>query len=510
MSPHAYAHAVETVHLVETHISWILLTGEFAYKIKRPVTFPFVDLRSVERRAFLCKEEVRLNRRFAAEIYIGVCNITSDEHGARFDGKGRVVEHAVKMVQFERREQLDALLAAQQIAPGELETFGDELAGIHSNLPSADPAHEWGRPVSVRETIVRNLDECTQASRGFGGADLLAALRQPLEKRLDSAIDWMSERRAAGKVRECHGDLHCSNIVRLQSRLRAFDCLEFDPALRWIDVADEVAFLLADLDSFHRPAHVHAFLSGYLARSGDYSACRFLHLYAAHRSLVRAKVTALAPAVSGDPTGMSVARERYDIHLACARAYLSPKEPVLILMSGLSGSGKTSLAKALARPFGAVHIRSDIERKRLAGLSASDRSGSGVGQDLYSSEMNQRLQQHLLRSAESTLAGGYTTIVDATFSRRGDRRQFADLAKDLGVAACVVHCHAPLDVLRSRIEERARRSDDPSEADLAVLEWQQKHYEPLEAGEPLQVFEADTNNSLAGMRLKGEIGDWRA
>jgi len=170
MSPHAYAHAVETVHLVETHISWILLTGEFAYKIKRPVTFPFVDLRSVERRAFLCKEEVRLNRRFAAEIYIGVCNITSDENGARFDGKGRVVEHAVKMVQFERREQLDALLAAQQIAPGELETFGDELAGIHSNLPSADPAHEWGRPVSVRETIVRNLDECTQAS------EVLAAL----------------------------------------------------------------------------------------------------------------------------------------------------------------------------------------------------------------------------------------------------------------------------------------------------------------------------------------------
>jgi hypothetical protein len=187
MSPHAYAHAVETVQLVETHISWILLTGEFAYKIKRPVAFPFVDLRSAERRAFLCKEEVRLNRRFAAEIYIGVCNITSDENGARFDGKGRVVEHAVKMVQFERREQLDALLAAQQIAPGELETFGDELAGIHASLPSAEPAHEWGRPESVRATIVRNLDECTQVSRGFGGADLLEALRQPLEKMQPSA-----------------------------------------------------------------------------------------------------------------------------------------------------------------------------------------------------------------------------------------------------------------------------------------------------------------------------------
>lgn len=501
----AYPHAVRQPRLIETHISWILLTGEFAYKVKRPVTLPFVDLSSVEHREFLCHEEVRLNRRFAEDLYVGVCNITADEDGARIDGTGRVIDHAVKMRQFDRSEELDSLLISHRIQPGELEAFGAELAHIHAGLAPADPTSSWGRAPAMHTAILRNLEECIEAAGPLMDRDALRALRAPLEEQLAAAASWMTERRIAGKIRECHGDLHCSNVVRRGSHLIPFDCLEFEPAMRWIDVADEVAFLLADMQALRRPAHVQAFLSGYLNGSGDYHACRFLDLYAAHRSLVRAKVTALSLNSPEEANELRAAREACEAHLRCAQVRSAPKRAMLILMSGLSGSGKTRLAKHLAIPFAAVHIRSDVERKRLAGLAPTDRSQSAPGQGLYAPEVNARLHTHLLTAAQSTLLGGFTTIVDATFSSREERGHFGELGKRLGVSVALVHCHAPLDVLRSRIAARERAGTDPSEANLSVLDWQLRHYEPLQPQEPFAVIEAGSDEPRALLRLKSQL-----
>jgi len=508
LHPRAYPHPVQAVHLVETHISWILLTGEFAYKIRRPVRYSFVDLRSAERRKFLCHEEVRLNRRFASDLYLGVCHITSSEGEARVDGSGLVIEYATRMRQFCREEELDHLLEARRIAPAELAAFGCDLARIHATLPVAEPEQTWGRPTALRALIMDNVDDCEQAARVFDRGAEVRGLRTILGGRLEAAEYWMSERFAAGRVRECHGDLHTRNIVRRGSRLLAFDCMEFEPAFRWIDVADEVAFLLADLDSRRQSLHAQAFLAGYLAHTGDYQACRLLKLYEAHRSLVRAKVTALtamtaAAGVSGDTT---VLRQQYDDYLDCARRALSPRRPILILMYGLSGSGKSWVAERLAPVLGAVRLSSDIERTRLAGIAPSAHSESGLGQGLYSKEATVRVYQHLARCAGHTLAGGYTTIVDATFHRRDDRAQFHDLSVQLGVTVCVVQCEAPPEVLRVRINARRQRGDDPSEADLSVLHWQEVHREPIQSDESLVVFEALTNRSDVIDTLTHQIG----
>jgi len=505
LNPRAYPHPVQAVQLVETHISWVLLTGQFAYKIKRPVALPFVDLRSLEHREYLCHEEVRLNRRFAPELYLGVCKITAAEHGATLDGSGPAIEHAVKMLQFARGGELDVLLESHGIAPSALGEFGRELARLHSSLPNAPPDTAWGQPEWVHGAILRNLDESIEAASGFADVGKLHALRELLGHRLRAAARWMAERHADGKVRECHGDLHCSNVVRRQSRLLPFDCLEFEPSFRWIDVADEIAFPLSDLDSRNRPAHSQAFLNGYLEEGGDYHACRFLDLYKTHRSLVRAKVAALNVAGSADRQVINRAHERYDTHIRCAYASVTDKRPLLILMSGLSGSGKTWLARRIAVPFNAVHLRSDIERKRLAGLSACERSGSSVGSGLYSSEVSARLHRHLLDCAESALVGGYTTIVDAAFGRRADRGRFAELGRHLRITTCLIHCHAPVEVLRSRIEGRARQGGDPSEADLAVLEWQRSHHESLQADESLDVFQAASDDPAVLSRVKRYI-----
>jgi uncharacterized protein len=488
--PRAYPHAVGTVELIETHVSWVLLTGEFAYKIKRPVRYAFVDMRSAAHRAFLCHEEVRLNRRFAPEIYLGVCPISAPQGEARIDGPGPAIEHAVKMRQFSREEELDRLLESGRVASAELESFGRELARVHAELPVPRPGQDWGRPESLRSLVLRNAEECARVAGPSGPAEL-APLTAALRTRLDAALALLSQRFAAGRVRECHGDLHARNVVRRAGRLLAFDCLEFDPALRWTDVADEIAFLAADLEARQRPQHAHAFLAGYLGESGDWQACALLPLFRAHRALVRAKVVALE-ALEAPVARRAELERQHAAYLDCARRALGSRPARLVLMCGLSGSGKSWLAQQLAPRLPALHLRSDIERRRLAGLEPAARTGSAVAQGLYSADMTRRVYARLEECAAAMLAGGYDAIIDASFGRREDRARLYGLAARLGAPVCLVHCRAPRAVLEARIAARQRRGSDPSEADLAVLTWQAERFEPPQPQETGTLIEIES------------------
>lgn len=492
LTPAAYPHPVDSIELVQTHISWVLLTGRFAYKIKRPVRYDFVDLRSALHRAFLCREELRLNRRFAPELYLDVCDITSDAGEAKIAGSGEVIEHAVRMVQFARADELDRLLAAGRVETSALEAFGRSLAGIHARLPAVPADAPWGRAAQVREILLENLAQCARASAPYGDPGRLDALQRTMCDRLERAMPRFELRRAAGRVRECHGDLHADNVVMQGGRLLAFDCLEFSEAFRWIDVADEIAFLRADLGVLGYPAHAHAFLGGYLAESGDYGACGVLDVYGAHRALVRAKVTALALPALSSPVERDAELGRLEAYVGAARAALEPARPVLVLMQGYSGSGKTWLARRLAPVLRAIHLRSDVERKRLAGLPELGRSDSPAGRGLYAPEASARTYEHLAGCAEQVLEGGLTAIVDATFGRREERARFRELAGRLGVRLHLVSCRAAPDVLRRRVGARLARAEDASEADLGIVQWQEAHAEPLADDEGLDVIEVDT------------------
>jgi len=488
--PRAYPHPVRAVDLIETHISWVLLTGRFAYKIKRPVHYSFVDLRSVEQRRLLCYEEVRLNRRFASGLYLGVRAIRRRHGEARVGGSGRIIEYAVRMRQFPRSQELGALLEARRIEPSELEAFGGELARLHDRLPAAHAGQRWGTPAAQIEAISDNAAECVRDAAVLGDLAALRALAASLAARAAAALPLLERRFGTGRVRECHGDLHAGNIVRCGKRLQPFDCLEFDPALRWLDVADEVSFLIADLHARQRPLDAQAFLGGYLTASGDYQACVLLPLFRAHRSLVRAKVMALrAVACGASGAALREAQRRRERYVECAQRALAPQLPTLVLMSGLSGSGKTWLAQRLAPPLQAVHLRSDIERKRFAGLPSSARTRSQVARGLYAPEMIRAVYDRLAECAADTLAGGYTTIVDATFGASADRVRFRELADRLGVSTVIVNCRAPRQVLEARIRERARRSHDPSEADARVLRWQEGHFTVPQAHEARAVLD---------------------
>lgn len=490
LSPDAYDHPAARIEVVETHISWVILTGEFAYKIKRPVQHAFVDLRSPERREFLCHEEIRLNRRFSRDLYLDVWTVNVDGGRARMRGDGKVIEHAVRMRQFDRAQELDRLLDAQAIGPAELARFGRDLANIHAALPHATVNDEWGRQDQIANTIVRNVAECKREATVFGTSAELTELAPLLRDRVEAAAPWMVERREEGRVREAHGDLHARNLLRHRERLVAFDSIDFDPGLRWIDVADEIAFLVADVQARGHASNAHAFLNAYLSASGDYHACRFLDLYRSHRALVRAKVEAIAVA-GKDSQQVERARPRHRAYIETARQALTSRKPKMILMSGVSGSGKSWLAERLATALGAIHIRSDVERRRLLGGTTTGELGAGR----YAPEHLARIYQHLAGCSEDVLSGGYDVIVDATFRDRNERTRFRELAEKLGVTLRLIYCHVDdEELLLRRIEQRVRARNDDSDADERVLSWQQEQFDPILGEEGLEIIDAETTN----------------
>lgn len=488
----AYPHPVDTIQVVETHMSWILLTGRFAYKIKRPVHFTFADFRDPVRRAALCAEELRLNRRFAPELYLSTQPIWIRNGLASLIDGDRQIETAVQMRQFDRSAELDVLVEQDAITADELADFGGTLAQIHRELPcrAADAAGEEG--AEAARGIRRNYVEClSYASPGKASA-ALHELRHALGRALRRDRPTVARRAAEGRIRECHGDLHLSNLVRIEGSVTPFDALEFEPAFRWIDVADEVAFLCADLQGYGRPDLAYAFLGGYLESSGDYGLLQTLDLHLAHRGLVRAKVMAIRAAEAEAASYKEKWLERFGDYLAVSRDALAPRSPLLLLMHGFSGSGKTWIARQLARELPAIHLRSDLERKRLAGLSELERSGSRPGSGLYSGSHNAQTYDRLVQCARAGLSGRKTVICDAAFLTRRARAAFRTLADQFGIPALMLDCRAPATELRRRVEHRQATGLDASEANAAALEWQLQHSEPLSVDEGITVMEIDT------------------
>jgi aminoglycoside phosphotransferase family enzyme/predicted kinase len=510
LRPQAYPHPVESLQVLETHMSWVILAGSFAYKIKRPVQFAFADFRDPQHRAHLCAEEIRLNRRFAPALYLDVVPVRLVDGAASFTGDGPQIEAAVRMRQFDRADELDTLVAGAGVTGDEFAKFGETLSDVHETLPARDAGASWGDAAVVAHTLRRNYAECLALAAPAGTSPALRALRAPLGALLHRRRPELAARAAAGRVRECHGDLHLSNLVRLEGGITPFDALEFEAAFRWIDVADEVAFLCADLQGYRRPDLAAAFLSGYLDRSGDFALLRVFGLYAAHRALVRAKIMAIRAAATADALQRTHWLERHADYVAVARDTLVAPPPRLLLMHGLSGSGKTWLARQLARQLPAVHLRSDLERKRLAGLAPLSDAGAAPGAGLYAAEAGERTYARLADGIRDALAGGLTVICDATFLERGRRAGFRAIADEFGAPTLLLDCHAPEAELRRRLRVRQAGRLDASDADEAVLDWQRQHAEPLQPAERIKTLRIDTSatdpvadalSQLAGARL---------
>jgi aminoglycoside phosphotransferase family enzyme/predicted kinase len=511
LSPDAYPHDVQRpVLVVETHISWVLLTGPYAYKIKKPVRLSFLDYSTLDRRRKFCEEELRLNRRHATDLYLGVSAITGTVDAPRVGGDGEAFEYAVRMHQFDRAQELDALVAADGVAVEEVEALGARIARFHQAAAHADPAGPYGQPDAVQRVTMANFAELGRLPEAARWAALTSDLAAWAGAEHERTRELLAARRHAGRVRECHGDLHCGNVVRWHGELDPFDGIEFDAALRFIDVVSDLAFLTMDLAERGQRSLRRALLQSWTQTLGDFESLRLLPYFEVYRALVRAKVAALRALQS--PTA---GRERaLDLgqagrYLAWASRRTRCGAPGLVLTCGLSGSGKTWLADAIARRLRALHLRSDVERKRLAGLAPLDQSRSPPDGGIYTADWTTRTYQRMYDCATDALCGGEHVIVDAAFLRRDERLRMLALADRQGVPAAIVHCTAPISTLRERVSRRAEQATDASEADLATLARQTAWWEPFEESERSRVITIDTTaddaveNCAAALRRAG-------
>jgi len=471
------ADAGQPVTLLETHISWVLLAGDDAYKVKKPLRLAFVDFSTPARRRDCCEEEVRLNRRLAPGLYLGVVPIRGTEQAPHLGGLGEVIDHAVHMRRFPAGALFAELLAAGRLEAADLDRLAHRLANFHRDAPVAPAGATYGLPDQVVDPVLELSTQLQRSGGGPGSIDLRDAIAD--QARVLRPI-WL-ERRRAGAVRECHGDLHLSNVVRIDGDAIAFDCIEFDPALRWIDVFDDIAFLTMDLKAHGRGDLAYRFLDTYLQHTGDYAGLPVLRFYEIARALVRALVRQLRPVGAPTPTPTD------PDYLACAERWMQGAMPTprLLITHGLSGSGKSTLARQMLETVGAIRVRSDVERKRLFGLGALQ-SSSQHGLDLYTDDATRRTFQRLADLARGTLRAGYPVIVDAAFLRHAERVTFRALAAELGVPFAILDCEAAQAHLRQRVADRGAAGSDPSEADGLVLERQLATHEPL-TGDELDV-----------------------
>lgn len=473
--PSLYPHEVRGVRVIETHISWVLLTGTYAYKIKKPVDLGFLDFSTLERRRHFCEEELRLNRRLAPDIYLDVVPLTGSAESPRWSGAGPAIEYAVRMREFPQERRLDEVLARGGLCAGDIETLAETIAAFHAHAACAGPQDDYGTPAAVWQPVAHNFEQIRPLLHDAGDLAALERLREWTIERHAALESVFAERKRAGRVRECHGDLHLANLVMMDGRIAAFDCLEFDPELRWIDVMSEVAFITMDLTDRARADLAARFLTSYLQASGDYDGLAVLKYYQIYRALVRAKVACIRARQSDDAGAMAEARR----YLALAERYTRRTATPLVITHGLSGSGKTTITADFADTLAAVRVRSDVERKRLFGFAPEERSGSPVGGGIYTSDASARTYRRLAQIARAVIDAGYAVVIDAAFLKRAQRDLFEQLARSMEVPYKILHADASPDALRRRVIERAAVGRDASEADLVVLEQQLRTAEPL-------------------------------
>ncbi len=487
-SPDAYPYQVERVELRETHISWVFLAGARVYKVKKPVRLSFLDYSTLERRRFFCDEEVRLNARLAPGVYRRVVAVSRMPSGRlRLDGAGAVEDWAVEMERLPDDRMMDHLLAAGEISNEPLERLVGTLVDFHARAATGAGVDDHGAPAAVRRLVLGNLRECPDG--------LAPGIRDALEARVTELLDSLSAvleaRVREGRIRDGHGDLHAGNVCFLADRVVGYDCIEFEPAFRCGDVGNDLAFLVMDLHARGFPAFGDYLAHRYAVESVDATLARVLPLYLVHRALVRCKVAWLRAAATREPAPRDPARLESARYLALAAGFLAPE--ALIVVCGLPGTGKSTIAAALERAVDGVVLSSDRIRKRLAGLAPTEHWRGEPDGGPYAPEWTHRTYDEMHDQATHHLEAGRTVILDATFPVAEWRARFTALAASRGVEARILAVDAPEAVVEARLRARALDPNAVSDAGVEVYRRARHRFEHPGPGESAPVVAVDAS-----------------
>ncbi|MBV8084561.1 MAG: AAA family ATPase [Chloroflexi bacterium] len=464
--PEAYPFPTDRVEVLQTHISWVFLAGEFAYKVKKPVNLGFLDFTTLEGRKEDCEREVRLNRRLAPDVYRGVVPIVLTPKGPQVEADGEPVEYAVKMVRVPHERMFDQLLARNQVSRTDLQRLAQLIARFHEQAITGDDINAVGVPGAIDANWQENFEQAPD----FASPKLRAFVERQLRRQV-----WQ-RRIEHGRIRDCHGDLRAESVyLGEDGRLEVLDCIEFNDRFRYGDVASEVAFLAMDLDWRGRPDLAWSWVQSYIAESGDAELEEVLPFYKCYRAFVRGKVEHVA---AQEPEVPEPERRQHEQaareHFRLAELYATDLPPVLIMAGGQVGSGKSTLAHGVASLLGLRSLSSDVIRKELAGIEATNRGGPGM----YSNGMTSRTYTALARGGQSVLEGGKAVVLDATYGNAKKRAQAVAAANRAGVPYVFLEASTPDSLIRQRLRNRTRDKAEVSDADERVYEASLAAFEP--------------------------------
>ncbi|MHC4769205.1 MAG: bifunctional aminoglycoside phosphotransferase/ATP-binding protein [Planctomycetota bacterium] len=485
--PEAYRFAVDSVEVRRTHISVLFLAGDRVYKVKKPVDLGYLDYTTLQKRRFFCAEEVRLNRRLARDVYLGMVAIVRRPDGTvRFAAPGTseealdVIDYAVEMRRLPDDRMLSCLLDEGRIDTAVIDDIADVILSFHRAAATGPGVDEHGEPEGVAHAVLGNLHWIEPFAAGVDStlsAALLRHLRGNAEAFLHRNRALLERRARTGRIREGHGDLHAGNICLTDAGIVIYDCIEFDPRLRCGDVVKDLAFLVMDLEARDDRDFGRRLADRYARATGDGDFDILLPFYKAHFACVRGKVNSIAAVdQSLEPPRRAEARRTAHRYFHLAASYWLP--PPLIVLCGLPGSGKSWVARHLARPFEGVILSSDVIRKRLADVPATTHSTGPEAETLYSRRSSERTYATLLDEARACLGGGRTAVADATFPSVRSRGPLADVARAAGVPYVVVHLDCPPDEIARRLRDRPWAADEVSDADWEVYRQLKPRFEP--------------------------------
>ncbi|MBO0349515.1 AAA family ATPase [Phormidium pseudopriestleyi FRX01] len=486
-----YPHPVqEPVTLMQTHASFILLTGDYVYKVKKSVNFGFLDYSTLEKRHHFCDEELRLNRQIAPQMYLEVVAVTKQGSGLELNGNGESVEYALKMRQFPQEALLIHQFEQGQLTQEQMEQLGQVVAEFHRQTPTNDYIKSFGEVAKIRVAIDNNYKQSQLYIDGPQTRQQFEETKAYSDCFFAERSSQFEQRMQLDKIRECHGDLHFKNIALWDNQIVLFDRIEFNEAFRFVDVMYDIGFAVMDMEARGRQDLANGFLNTYLEQTGDWQGLQVLQLYLSRQAYVRAKVTSLMLddaniAEDEKEEARGTAAHYYQV----AWQYTQPRQGRLILMSGLSGSGKSTIARQLARATGAIHIRSDAVRKHLAGISLQSKGGD----EIYSPEMTAQTYARLLELGIMVASEGWTVILDAKYDRQGLREEAIGAARDSGLPLEILHCTAAIAVLCDRLNHR---QGDIADATADLLDSQQQTAEPFCEKELPYLTSLDTTGDI--------------
>lgn len=484
LHPGAYPERPQSIELVETHISYVFLTGQHVYKVKKPVAFGFLDFTTVERRRYFCHMEVILNRRLAPDVYLGVVEIREKAGSYAVEGPGTTVEYAVKMRQLPRERVLSRLLhpsAEGQASHDDIRRIARLVADFHSRADASPYLVRLGGIGAVRQNTRENFQQTVEYIGLALSQEEHDDLRAYTEAFLEVREALFRQRAEGGRIRDCHGDLRAAHVF-LENGISIIDCIEFNERFRYSDVTSDVAFLAMDLDRHGRPDLSHTLAEEYVRLSRDSGVWDFLDFYKVYRACVRGKVECFRLKDTTLSQGeKDEALQRARTYFRLARSYLAKvRRPALFITSGLVGTGKSHVATGLARHWGLEMVSSDMARKELAGVPPTEHRFEPFQEGIYSPQLSARTYQHLLQQAEGYLSQGKSVILDASFRQARERRQAAILAHEKGAYFFALECVAPEAVVKERLERRLQREGETSDGRWETYQHQRGVFEPLE------------------------------